>query len=684
MTLGNTITTLTTARDCTRGVTDSIAAVLALASTILLTVLAATFPIGVNADAAAQRLAEDDKRTLYENALDALESIKGDHNDALEQLRARFNQYGQLLPFIEYRAMLRRFDDLPDKTIEGFIARHPDAVVNELIRERYLLRLAESRQWSKFTDVFATLPPVRHSPRLRCLALQAELANETPFEALAEPLAQLWSSGRSVDERCDPVFAGWSKAGAMDSDLVLRRVRLAVEAGNVKLARFIGRTYAEPTDRKRVDQWILARREPLRVLQQFAATPEPGDDNAAKLRDYAIERYARMGDSDAPVRLKKWISTFELAPEHAQRLTRKLGRRAAIDGKAYASQLLDQVSDAHHDDDSREWHIIASLRSGRHAYAGILIDALPAHLAEKSRWRYWRARLLWEADDKPTARPIFEALAQLRDYYGFLAADYVDQPYSLAEQPAQQRHLNTLTNNQAVAYAKALFEVGDLNLARLQWAFATRGMSHEELVSIALLAHQWGWHDRAILTMARAKYWDDIAARFPLAHKDEVIALARQAGLSPAWVYGVIRQESAFVNDARSSVGALGLMQLMPATAKRVARKQRVKWRGRTTLLEPAVNVRLGSAYLSELLSLCAGNAALATASYNAGPKRVKRWLPKSEPMDAQLWIETIPYAETRQFTKNVFAFTAVYEKRLGRATRRLSQKLTTIPTKAC
>jgi soluble lytic murein transglycosylase len=289
-----------------------------------------------------------------------------------------------------------------------------------------------------------------------------------------------------------------------------------------------------------------------------------------------------------------------------------------------------------------------------------------------------------QANEQTAARREFEALAQLRDYYGFLAADHIDQPYALADRPAEQRHLDALNMNQAVSFARALFDVGDLNLARLQWAFATRAMSEDELVSVALLAHQWGWHDRAIFTMARAKYWDDIAARFPLAHKSEITELARQAGLNPAWVYGVIRQESAFVNDARSGVGALGLMQLMPATAKRVARRQKVKWRGRETLLKPEVNVRLGSAYLSELFSQCGSHAALATASYNAGPKRVKRWLPKVEPMDAQLWIETIPFAETRQFTKNVFAFTAVYEKLLGRKTRRLSDKLTLVPTKAC
>jgi soluble lytic murein transglycosylase len=201
-------------------------------------------------------------------------------------------------------------------------------------------------------------------------------------------------------------------------------------------------------------------------------------------------------------------------------------------------------------------------------------------------------------------------------------------------------------------------------------------MDHAELIAAALIADRWGWHDRAILTVAKAERYDDLGLRFPLAHRDAVVRQARARGLDSAWVYGVLRQESAFMADARSSAGALGLMQLMPATAKLVARRINYPLRSDYELLEPETNIRFGTSYLRMVLDQLGDQPVLATAAYNAGPGRVKRWTAERGHLPMDMWIETVPFRETRDYLQRVLAYTAIYEWRLGQEPTRLSERL--------
>ena len=211
----------------------------------------------------------------------------------------------------------------------------------------------------------------------------------------------------------------------------------------------------------------------------------------------------------------------------------------------------------------------------------------------------------------------------------------------------------------------------------------TRGLGGEELKAASWIARCRDWHARAILTIARTTELDDLDLRFPLAFRRAVESPSVRRSLPPAAVYAVIRQESAFMSDARSSAGALGLMQIMPRTGREIARAMGRRLRNRNELLVPRLNVEMGTHYLRSLLREVDGHIVLATASYNAGPHRVRRWLPAQGEVEAAVWIDSIPFTETRRYVRRVLAYHAIYEHRLGQRPTRLSERMPPVPSRA-
>jgi len=207
-------------------------------------------------------------------------------------------------------------------------------------------------------------------------------------------------------------------------------------------------------------------------------------------------------------------------------------------------------------------------------------------------------------------------------------------------------------------------------------------MDNNERAIAAKVAQQWGWHNRAIITMAYTDQRNDIELRFPVLQKERVTKYSQQQQLQPAYTMAVIRRESAFATDARSRVGALGLMQIMPATGKVIASKLKVKYNSKNQLLNPETNVKFGTKYLNMMLRKFHDQPALASAAYNAGGHRVKVWLPKDKDMSAERWIESIPFKETREYVSSILAYTAIYEHRLGLPQTRLNSMMPDVPKK--
>jgi soluble lytic murein transglycosylase len=302
---------------------------------------------------------------------------------------------------------------------------------------------------------------------------------------------------------------------------------------------------------------------------------------------------------------------------------------------------------------------------------------LPRHLRTKDEWRYWNARALGELGKKEEFKARLRTLAKERSFYGFLAADLVKVDYNLNYRPSKVGAvvLNKLKHNQGLLRSREMFLLNRFTSSRREWRAATRNMKHEQLKGAAIIARDWGLHDRSIVVLAQGGLWDDLGLRFPIVHRKQVDRMAQEKNVESAWVFAVIRQESTFIQDAHSPAGALGLMQLMPSTARSTARKLKMKSPKKEKILQPDVNIRLGTTYLRIVLNELGQNKVLATAAYNAGPGRVRRWLPKKA-VPADIWVATVPIDETRGYLERVLAYTVIYKKRLGEKPGRLSESM--------
>jgi soluble lytic murein transglycosylase len=303
---------------------------------------------------------------------------------------------------------------------------------------------------------------------------------------------------------------------------------------------------------------------------------------------------------------------------------------------------------------------------------------MPPDERDAEEWRYWRAVALKEIGQVNAAKSGFERLALERSYYGFLAADELGRPYAFLHNAliVDEKELESLGNRHELIRARELFLVGLDGRGRSEWDAAVAYFTEPQKAHAAVLADRWGWHSRAISAAASIGEYDDLSLRYPLPFRDTFEEHASNARIATTWAYGIARSESLFMRDIRSSAGAIGLMQLMPATGRTVAGEINLPYVGLDTLTDPIANIRLGTAYLGQMATRYGGNQVLATAAYNAGPHRVDRWVPDRGSIDARIWIENIPFNETRSYVRRVMAADTIFHWRLNGTTRRLSDTL--------
>ncbi len=611
-----------------------------------------------------------EQRRLFQQAEDAL---KRGHLRTYRRLLSELGGY-PLKPYLEYERLRRWMRRVSDTEIQRFLARHEDLPIADRLRSRWLKRLARQKRWEKF---LAEYRPVGGTS-LKCLKGRALFAVGREEEAMA--LArELWLVGRSQPRACDPLFARWTAEDGRTAELTWQRIRLAMNNGRTSLARYLARALPE-ADQAWVQRWIRMRRAPAEALHHKEYQRDTA--LAREIVRYGVRRLARR-DPQAAYDFWQTVRERHLhrdGVEAVNEVDRYIALRAAYRGLPQALPWLEAVMRP--DKKVREWRIRTALRQGQWGAALTWIDALPAEEQRQSRWRYWRARIMARGGEErlPTlelaARRQFADLARERDFYGFLAADRLGHDYSVHSEPLNfsEKELRAFARRPALVRARELFRLGRLADARREWNRAIRGLDERGLRLAAVLASRWGWHDRAILTVARSAHFDDLDLRFPLVYRRQVLAEARKFRIDPAWVYGVIRQESLYMVDARSSAGALGLMQVMPNTGRLTARLLNTRLRSTRELLEADKNIRIGAAYLRRMHDTF-GNPVVATAAYNAGPQRVRQWLPE-QPLEADLWVETVPFSETRQYVQRVMAYTVIFDHRLDGRFERLSRRM--------
>jgi soluble lytic murein transglycosylase len=586
-------------------------------------------------------------------------ALKAGQIEVFRRFQAQLKDY-PLYPYLVYEELKRRLASAPDAEIEGFLETYADTPLASLMRGHWLYQLYRQDRWAEFLEVYDG----RAVAEFMCYDLRARIRAQQ-FEGVFEGAQQLWLVGASQHSACDRLFEWFATQPEFTPALVWRRIELAMAAGNPGLATYLAQRL-DAEDRAWVALWQRAHLSPRTVVEE--PTLQSNEPIARKILMHAA---LRLADQDVELGRSTWA---QIKSEHAfearerDEIDRNIALLAAYRHHPEADDWLAALPVSAQNDDVHTWRARMAMREGDWRTLKTSIQALEDTSDEPLMWRYWYARALEGLGETENAGTLYTTLAGERDYYGFLAADRLDAPYAIVNIPLvdDPAAAGALIDVPGVRRAYELLRVNAETDARREWNHVLNGMPLEQKKLAAVLASKWGWHSDAIRTVAGIGELDDLELRFPTPYLDEIMAAAANRKLDPAWIYGIMRRESAFAARAYSSAGAQGLMQLMPATAELTARKFGLPPPSGNDVFDPARNIALGSAYLSEMLKRFQGNQALATAAYNAGPHRVERWLPERGALPADVWVEIIPFYETRDYVKAVLAYAAVYESKLN------------------
>jgi len=606
----------------------------------------------------ADRLGE--QRVQYDQAMSAL---KAGQIQRYQGLLPNLQDY-PLYPYLLLEELNKRRNTASLQEIESFLAAHGDLPGAQALKTSWLLRLAREGQWDKLRQHYDS---ASQNASLDChLTLQQWHAGDR--QQAMEKARELWTVGRSQPNDCDPLFERWRSAGGLTEDVAWQRIREALLYRQDALATYLVRYL--PNQKSLGELFVSTATQPTN-LNQFARYQPDADKPAEKLADIVTVALRRMNRDDPAAAFALWPHYRDLPFSQADRLalTRDIGVRMARRHNPDAMAFMAANDPNMEEDLVTEWRIRLALRTGQYQTAMDLTQRLPASLAEQNRWRYWRLRSQQLA--RPEVGELLEdyrALAQQRDYYGFMAAERTQEPYALNHQPTQVDPdiFARVSQTAGIQRAREFHARGQIVEARREWYHVGSFFSREELMAQAVMAKDMEWYFPAIRGVSQAQHWDDLDIRFPMAYMEPIKAQAQTRQINSSWVYAITRQESAFMADARSHAGAMGLMQLMPATARETARRYNIPLGNSNEVLIPERNIALGTAYLAQLNDQFRGNRVLASAAYNAGPGRVRQWTRDLPVMPADVWIENIPFDETRLYVQSVLSYSVIYAQKMG------------------
>ncbi|MES1955584.1 transglycosylase SLT domain-containing protein [Salinisphaera hydrothermalis] len=551
-----------------------------------------------------------------------------------------------------------------DTRISNFIAAHPELPPAQRLRHAWIANLADRGEWQQVID------QTRDSDgtAAQCRAVHAAIElGRTPVNRAID----LYTVGKSQPSACDTVFAWLENTGRLTAPVIRKRAHAAILNDQYGLARYLARQM--PTaDTATIDRWLDVAETPSHL-----ANAPAGLDPAIAV--YAFKRLALRDVDTAAGLIKPLVSRLGLDADQRYQMRRYVALLYAEDHRPEALLWFARIDHSRMagDEHALGWEIRAAVYQQRWPLVLDAINSLPPKTASDEEWQYWKARALAQTGHKPQARTIYAQLATHRSYHGYLAADAIGQSYSFNEQPVPNNPaaLARVEAHPALARAHELHELGMNSYAYLEWKNLIAHLNSAELAQAAKLAYQWQWYARAITTLAKADYWDDLDIRYPTPFAADVRQAASRNGLDPAYVFAIMRTESLFQPTVRSPVGAHGLMQLMPGTADHLARAMGQPAPSVHDLNDPATNISFGARYLHDMMADWSGNIALATASYNAGPRKIVQWLPDAK-MPADIWIANIPYTETRHYVQRAMSHMTVFEHRLSESVVPLDKRI--------
>ncbi len=602
----------------------------------------------------------------------------GQGNRALYEQRQQQLQNYPLSNYLNYIGLAQRFrTEKPGaeqlELLSAFEQSSNDDSLTRKLTRSLQQRFADTQQWSQFLKLKSS----RFAAGMPCTTLRARVESGEVTSLADEAALTLWVKPVKHPAICAAAIDELEAAKVPPVKAIWERIFASMEKDRPQYAKPMLR-YLSTADRKRVSDWINALKSPKKFLTSGVLK-----DDTMLNRRILVDLVLAWSKEEPVPAMRHWLEVYPAYGFFKDRYYdthRLLAMRGAYRRLPEAYEWLHTLEPREDDLELEEWRIRAALFEQDWVNVLRSIKRLPLEEQQEDHWAYWEARALEESGHLPQARVIYTELSSLPTYHGFLSADKMGVPYAIVDEPIEvdETRLAPLRSNEQLIRAREYYAVNIPWEGRREWNRVVSDTPIEQLAALAVLASDWKMDDRAITTAYKAEKKRALSIRFPVLYQSEVELAAAKNRIDPAWIFGVMRRESAYIRDVKSSAGAVGLMQLMPRTAKYVAELQGDKnWKGDLTNAD--TNIDFGSFYLRHVMDKFDDHQILATASYNAGPKRVGIWLPEAD-MSADVWIDAIPYTETRRYVRAVMAYTTIYEWHLTKEPRRLSDKLLPVP----
>lgn len=563
-----------------------------------------------------------------------------------------------LYPYLQAALLRRALLDSPgleanDERVENFLAFHGRTLVASELRHAWLSTLAERKQWERFLKHYADITP---DDAMRCSSFSARIETNR-LEGLAADISKQWLTPRSLQE-CEQAFEWLRAQNALSPDLIEQRARLALDKGATPFARQIIAMLPAERQAPLLD-WANLLEKP-QTIDKFIAVPTQPIEPQVLLAGW--KRLARTDRDGAIARFDKLASARRLSPREASPYALALALSLSWERRPEALHYFALVDPADLDDVALEWNTRAALWQRDWSLASKTIATMSSEQRNLARWRYWSARSAEQMNNPDLARQLYRSVLADDNYYSAMSAARLDEHVipRMEKLPLDRTQFREIERLPELLRARELYWSGLRSQAMYEWMRGYGLLSETARAQAVHLAATWGWYDQAVATATQLRIFNDYNLLYPRPFDREVRAAAKLTSLDAELIYGVLRQESLYRTDAVSSAGARGLLQLTPDTARRAARAWKQPRPSADDLFDPRINVPLGAANLRTLIDRFSGQTPVALAGYNAGPNAAARWLPNTA-VDSDIWIENIPYNETRAYVQRVLWHSIVF-----------------------
>lgn len=588
--------------------------------------------------------------------------------DALAGYASRLHeQHYVLAPYVDYWRLLLTLDTASTAEVRDFLTRYDELPFANRLRVEWLKRLGKQEEWKTFLEEFPQV--TSEDAMVECYAALGKAASgDSKALNAARPL---WFSPNMQPDSCNALYDTMIRSGTLTPDDIWERVRLALGEGKITVAKAVFQRLPQ-FEASNLKFFDTAYENPQRALEKKTFTTQTRLGRELNL--YAIERVSR---SQPELGLKVWQDLKSGYSEKDQRyLWGRMALLAARRHDSLALEWFEHAQGAELTDEQVVWKARAALRARKWKVLKAVIENMPEDMRDDQAWQYWYGRALKETGQVVEANKAWLPLSRERTFYGLLAEEDLGEIIGVppVSYKATAQDIREAQNIPGVQRALELNRFDMRWESRSEWVKAMQGLDDRQLIAAAEVAFREELYDIAINTAEKTKVTHDFVMRYPTPYRKIMDTYVRENDLDEAWVYGLIRQESRFVSSARSGVGASGLMQVMPSTAKWIAKRLGMDSYNQGMINELDTNIQFGTHYLRYALDQMDGQALMATAAYNAGPGRARRWA--TEPMEGAIYAETIPFSETRGYVQKVMSNAYFYAHRLGIQVKTLKQRL--------